>query len=212
MITLNWSSFCLLLIFSSITAVIFQQTSSLIIKNNEKNSTALANIRCSRNWFQLNYSCYFLSEQLSIITQANSTCEKLHVEKTSLMLIERPIEFIYAAFVLVKNDLSSLLVQINVNFIKSKSQLKFIEIKCQYLDAHWENIFSSQIVDLQWKLFEEQTRSSKHCDEFQWNVVNDNVDVFILKQKIDSNRTICSLNNLNSDTAHRHLCEYRKLK
>lgn len=68
------------------------------------------------------------------------------------------------------------------------------------------------MIDLHWRLFEEQTRSSKRCDEFQWNVVNDNVDVFILKQKIDSNRTICSLNNLNSDTAHRHLCEYRKLK
>ena len=60
---------------------------------------------------------------MSIITQANSTCEKLHVEKTSLMLIERPIEFIYAGFVLMKNDLQTLLVQIDVNFMKSKSQL-----------------------------------------------------------------------------------------
>lgn len=59
---------------------------------------------------------------------------------------------------------------------------------------------------------EKNNSISKHCDEFHWNVVNDDFDVFILKNIIHLNRSICSLDNIDIETAHRHLCEYRKLK
>lgn len=66
-------------------------------------------------------------------------------------------------------------------------------------------------IDVQWKQFEENIFVKQHfCDQLELNIINEMSDVFILTKKFDSNRTICSLNNINSESAYYHLCEYRK--
>ena len=68
---------------------------------------------CPKGWRRFGGSCYYLSNVTSTVDTANQTCTHLHLNNSRLTRIRHPVEFYYAAHVLVKNDLSALLVQID---------------------------------------------------------------------------------------------------
>ncbi|CAF3812491.1 unnamed protein product [Rotaria sordida] len=91
------------------------------------------------------------------------------------------------------------------------------------------NKFGKKILENNIKNYKEKTRSSerllrvqrsndeqfqnisslrKPCDKFQWNVVDENSPVLILTVKLNFNRSICSLSNINVKVAYAHLCQY----
>ncbi|CAF1260173.1 unnamed protein product [Rotaria sordida] len=91
------------------------------------------------------------------------------------------------------------------------------------------NKFGKKILENNIKNYKEKTRSSerllrvqrsndeqfqnisslrKPCDKFQWNVVDENSTVLILTVKLNFNRSICSLSNINVKVAYAHLCQY----
>jgi hypothetical protein len=49
------------------------------------------------------------------------------------------------------------------------------------------------------------------CSQIDWNVFNDNSTVFILTTYVLSNKTVCSLSDVEPDTEYRHVCEYSML-
>jgi hypothetical protein len=49
------------------------------------------------------------------------------------------------------------------------------------------------------------------CSQIDWNVLNNNSTVFILTTFILSNKTVCSLSDVEPDTEYRHVCEYSML-
>jgi hypothetical protein len=96
--------------------------------------------------------------------------------------------------------------------------------------SQW-NKFGKTILENNIKNYKEKTRSSgrslrvqrsnheqfqnisslrKPCDKFQWNVVDENSTVLILTVKLNSNRSVCSLSNINVKVAYAHLCQYCK--
>jgi hypothetical protein len=56
--------------------------------------------------------------------------------------------------------------------------------------------------------FEDVHRLRKPCHQIKWNVADEHSNVLILTVKMESNEAICSLSNMNSKAAYRHMCQY----
>jgi hypothetical protein len=46
------------------------------------------------------------------------------------------------------------------------------------------------------------------CQQIKWNVVNNNSNVLILTVQVDSDKSICSLSNMEPRVDYPHLCQY----
>jgi hypothetical protein len=63
-----------------------------------------------------------LSEYGSTVAQANHTCDLLHLNTSRLMYIKQSMELLYAAHVVIKNNLNSLLIQVAPDLMKGKGK------------------------------------------------------------------------------------------
>ncbi|CAF1562766.1 unnamed protein product [Rotaria magnacalcarata] len=82
---------------------------------------AVNRFRCPKGWRRLGGSCFYLSDVKSIAVHANDTCNLLHSNHSNLMQIRNSIELFYAAHILTKNNLSSLIIEIDPNLLKGKT-------------------------------------------------------------------------------------------
>ncbi|CAF1325642.1 unnamed protein product [Adineta steineri] len=86
----------------------------------DKIKEAVNRFRCPKGWRRLGGSCYYLSNTTSTPTEANHTCNLLHSNHSNLMQIRNTVELFYAAHVLTKNNLPSLMIDIDPNLLKGK--------------------------------------------------------------------------------------------
>lgn len=77
--------------------------------------------RCPKGWRRLGGSCFYLSEVKSTAAEANATCNELHSNNSNLMQIRNAVELFYAAHVLTKHNLSSMIVNFDPKLFKGKS-------------------------------------------------------------------------------------------
>jgi hypothetical protein len=70
-------------------------------------------------------SCYYLSNITSTSIEANDTCNLLHSNHSNLMQIRNTIELFYAAHVLTKNNLSTLMIEIDPHLLKGKDMFNY---------------------------------------------------------------------------------------
>ncbi|CAF4290448.1 unnamed protein product [Rotaria sp. Silwood2] len=82
---------------------------------------AVNRFRCPKGWRRLGGSCYYLSDIRSTSIDANNTCNRLHSNHSNLMQIRNTVELFYAAHVLTKNNLSTLLIDMDPNLLKGKT-------------------------------------------------------------------------------------------
>jgi hypothetical protein len=66
-------------------------------------------------------SCYYLTNVTSTSATANDTCRRLYSNHSQLIRIKYPVELFYAAYELLKNGLSELLVQMDPHLITGKA-------------------------------------------------------------------------------------------
>ncbi len=86
----------------------------------------LANrFRCPKGWRRFGGSCYYLSNITSLSSEANQACNEIHSSHSNLMRIRNAVELSYAAHVLTKNDLSSLMIEIEPNLLQGKADFVF---------------------------------------------------------------------------------------
>ncbi len=72
---------------------------------------------CPTGWRYLGGSCYYLS------TEANQTCNLLHSNRSNLMQIRNIVQLFYAANILIKNNLSTLMIEIDRNLLKGNKMI-----------------------------------------------------------------------------------------
>ncbi|CAF4179026.1 unnamed protein product, partial [Adineta steineri] len=74
--------------------------------------------RCPKGWERVGISCYYLSNITSTSIHANDTCNLLHSNLSNLIQIKNTIQLFYAAHLLIKNNLSSLIINIHPNLLQ----------------------------------------------------------------------------------------------
>ncbi|CAF3957518.1 unnamed protein product [Rotaria magnacalcarata] len=80
---------------------------------------ALVNrFRCPKEWKRVGGSCYYLSAFTSVSATVNKSCHDVHSNRSHLIQIQNTVELFYAAHVLLKNNLSSLLLSVDPKLIK----------------------------------------------------------------------------------------------
>lgn len=50
------------------------------------------------------------------------------------------------------------------------------------------------------------------CDQIDWNVLNNNVSIYMLTTYLIENRIVCSLSNVEDDQEYEHVCEYGRTR
>jgi hypothetical protein len=76
---------------------------------------------CPRGWRHFGGSCYYLSNTLSTLTEANQTCNLLHSNRSNLMQIRNTVQLFYVVNILTKNNLSALMIEIDRNLLKGNT-------------------------------------------------------------------------------------------
>jgi hypothetical protein len=79
--------------------------------------------RCPKGWKRLGGSCYYLSNLTSTSTNVNYTCNFLHSNLSNLIQIRNAVELFYATHVLLRNNWSSLMINIHPNLLKGKKNV-----------------------------------------------------------------------------------------
>ena len=79
----------------------------------EKFKSVVNRFECPKRWKYLGGSCYYLSNTSSTSIEANETCHQLHSNRSQLMQIRNIVQLFYAANILLKNNLSSLMVEMD---------------------------------------------------------------------------------------------------
>jgi hypothetical protein len=97
-----------------------QKISEYISASTSFRSIPVDDLRCPEKWSRFLNLCYFLSNYMSTIAQANQTCHIFHLNHSRLMYIKEPLELFYAAHVLAKSNLNNLLLEIDPDLIKGK--------------------------------------------------------------------------------------------
>ncbi|CAF4014113.1 unnamed protein product, partial [Rotaria magnacalcarata] len=141
--------------------------------------------RCPKGWQRLGGSCYFISSIASASNEANSTCNLLYFNHSRLMQIRHPIELFYAADILIKNNFSSLMLNIHPQLLKND---------IDSIDAA-DNF--AQIKDVR-----------SVCDQVIWNDIKNDSQVYILRTVLHADKIICSLSASKQDIEYNHVCEY----
>jgi hypothetical protein len=86
----------------------------------------VSRFRCPKGWKRLGGSCYYFSNLTSIASHVNHTCNHLHSNLSNLMQIRNAVELFYAAHVLSRNNLSSLMIEIDPGLLKG-NEVFFLE-------------------------------------------------------------------------------------
>ncbi|CAF4174761.1 unnamed protein product, partial [Adineta steineri] len=84
----------------------------------EKIEQTVNRYRCPKGWKRVGISCYYLSNITSTSIHANYTCNLLHSNLSNLIQIKNTIQLFYAAHLLIKNNLSSLIINIHPNLLQ----------------------------------------------------------------------------------------------
>ncbi len=104
------------------------------------NSILVSRFRCPKGWKRLGGSCYYFSNQTSTSFFVNYTCNYLHSNLSNLMQIRNAVELFYAAHVLSRNNLSSLMIDIDPNLLKGS--VFFLEM---IIEKEWKMYFREKI-------------------------------------------------------------------
>ncbi|CAF4233905.1 unnamed protein product, partial [Adineta steineri] len=84
----------------------------------EKIEQTVNRYRCPKGWKRVGISCYYLSNITSTSIHANYTCNLLHSNLSNLIQIKNTIQLFYATHLLIKNNLSSLIINIHPNLLQ----------------------------------------------------------------------------------------------
>ncbi|CAF4670266.1 unnamed protein product [Rotaria sp. Silwood1] len=224
--------------------------------------------RCPKGWKRLGGSCYYFPSFTSTSITANYTCNHLHSNLSNLLQIRNVVELVYAAHVLTRNNLSSLMLSIDPKFLKGKNLTEMLtndqerwkrtkekahKMRIKYLNLTTKVVERLKLVGLymlrrskkikqsseQYTQHEtaintslmindndneyeyDDLNSSDESDEFEqiddihgicnqiaWNALNDSSTVYILTTYIISDKIVCSLSDVESNTEYHHICEY----
>jgi hypothetical protein len=76
-------------------------------------------MHCPKEWYPFGGSCYSLANVTSTPMEVNRTCLALHLN-ASLMYIRQSAELFFAAYLLIENELETLIVQFAPHLLDSK--------------------------------------------------------------------------------------------
>ncbi|CAF1032001.1 unnamed protein product [Rotaria sordida] len=175
--------------------------------------------RCPKGWKRLGGSCYYLSNLTSISSAANHTCNYLHSNLSNLIQIRNAVELFYTAHVLTRNDLSSLMISIDPNFLKGKKiaetlmndqgrwnrmKSKFHEVRVKYRNLKQKIVdrLSStglRILTRSKKMKQIPSKQSLIHDEKQFNKKQSNITNIIFSNETTINIDLVTSTNDNAD-------------
>lgn len=92
--------------------------------------------RCPKGWKRLGGSCYLLSSTLSSTTEVNATCYRSYSNQSHLVHINNPIEFFYTAHVLLRENLTSLMIEIDPSLLTGELSRQTLVSSLASLDHH----------------------------------------------------------------------------
>ena len=95
-------------------------------------------LNCTDQWLKFGYSCYFLSDYVMTIAQASQTCIRFPWQNSRLMYIKHPMELFYAAHMLIKNKLPSLLFEIDQDLMRGQLMQMNLSSMIAFL-FRWKN-------------------------------------------------------------------------
>ncbi|CAF3831802.1 unnamed protein product [Rotaria sordida] len=194
---------------------LWNQFPSIIDKINE----SVNRFRCPKGWKRLGGSCYYLSNLTSISSAANHTCNYLHSNLSNLIQIRNAVELFYAAHVLTRNDLSSLMISIDPNFLKGKKiaetlmndqgrwnrmKSKFHEVRVKYRNLKQKIVdrLSStglRILTRSKKMKQIPSKQPLIHDEKQFNNKQSNITNIIFSNETTINIDLITSTNDNAD-------------
>lgn len=174
-----------------------------------------------------------LSRLTSTANEANQTCDKLDF---NLMQIRNTIQLFYAVHILITNNLSALIIDIDPRLISHLDQSKYFNDKfrkeeIKYNKARQEilnelnstglrilkrSVTISQSIEYEDFNSDEIINNfesidnilQKKCDRIDWYITNNDSTIFKLTSFSVSNKRICSLDRVESDIKYKHICEY----
>lgn len=184
-------------------------------------------LHCPKTSTHFGGSCYYLSEIKSTPTKANQKCNQLH---SNLMQIRNTVQLFYAAHILIKNNLSALIIDIDLKLRNDsdqwekfrEEQMKYYKLKEKIFDElnsaglrisrrsttaaidEYEDFDSENLNDE----FERIENIQRICDRIDWNVRNNHSTIYILTTFLISDKIVCSISNVESDSEYEHICEY----
>jgi hypothetical protein len=85
----------------------------------------VSRFRCPKGWKRVGGSCYYFSNITSISSDANYTCNQLYSNLSNLMQIRNAVELLYAGHVLSRNNLTSLMIDIDPRLIRGEENETF---------------------------------------------------------------------------------------
>jgi hypothetical protein len=88
----------------------------------------VSRFRCPKGWKRVGGSCYYFPNITSISSRVNHTCNHFHSNLSNLMQIRNAVELFYAAHVLSRNNLTSLMIDIDPSLLKGREN-RFFEGK-----------------------------------------------------------------------------------
>ncbi|CAF0929613.1 unnamed protein product [Adineta ricciae] len=86
----------------------------------DKIKEAVNRFRCPKGWKRLGGSCYYLSNLTSSAIDANYTCNLMYSNLSNLMQVRHTVELFYAAHVLSRNNLSSLIIDVDPSLLQGR--------------------------------------------------------------------------------------------
>ncbi|CAF0753896.1 unnamed protein product [Adineta ricciae] len=185
-------------------------------------------LRCSKGWKQFGGSCYYPSLMISTVDKANETCQRLQVNNTHLMRIKHVPELSYAAHLYATNTLIELLVEVDPELLKSKAlgdrmltneHRDWRMMKDQFYRAlvnskHHDKSFNLRNTIItnasreKNDMFERLDQIHDLCYQFAWNVLSNDSHLFVFSTYILSNKTICSLSDVDLNSTYTYACQY----
>ncbi|CAF1098078.1 unnamed protein product [Rotaria sordida] len=191
----------------------------LKLKSSTSYPLILNRFRCPKGWKRLGGSCYYLSNLTSISSAANHTCNYLHSNLSNLIQIRNAVELFYAAHVLTRNDLSSLMISIDPNFLKGKKiaetlmndqgrwnrmKSKFHEVRVKYRNLKQKIVdrLSStglRILTRSKKMKQIPSKQPLIHDEKQFNNKQSNITNIIFSNETTINIDLITSTNDNAD-------------
>ncbi|CAF0859125.1 unnamed protein product [Adineta steineri] len=186
--------------------------------------------QCPDKWQRFGGSCYYPSNITSTATEANNTCNMAYSNNSQLMQIRHSIELYYAAHFLITNNLSELLIDISLHVLNGFStsdqkkwqmaENKFRKIRLKYYKKQikkmnqprhetilYDDVGINHIDDVNDDP-EQLDNILKVCDQFVWNVLEEDPQFFLLTRYLVSNKFICSISDIDLSIHYKYMCQY----
>ncbi|CAF0844794.1 unnamed protein product [Adineta steineri] len=202
----------------------------------DKSQNTVNRFQCLEKWQQFGGSCYYLSNITSTVIEANDTCNMAYSNNSQLMQIRHSIELYYAAHFLITNNLPELLIGISSHVLNEKKFLegvtssdhkkwqmaenKFRKIRLKYSKKQvkkvdqprhettlYDDVEINHIDDLN-DDSEQLDNILKVCDQFVWNVLEEDPQLFLLTRYLVSNKFICSISDIDLSIRYKYMCQY----